>query len=197
MSNKVLKAKKPSLYEFTQNYSNNINNYIEFFKSMRWPDGFSCDHCGCHKYYLVKRVGKTKTSYVLECSSCHKQQLILGILSTDKENNYPRLIKLILITDYTGLSLKKNIEKCCVLLHDALINTDSEKGFNTLNEEIQVNNEKISYEEKDHRLLWLNIIIGNIKNNITGIYHGITKREMPLFLNEQEYSFPCLRQLYI
>jgi hypothetical protein len=184
MSNKVLKPKKPSLYEFTQNYSNNINNCIEFFKSMKWPDGFSCDHCGCHKYYLVKRLGKTKTSYVLEYSSCHKQQLILGILSTDKENNYPRLIKLILITDYTGLSLKKNIEKCCVLSHDALLNTDGEKGFNTLNEEIQVKNEKISYEEKDHRLLWLNIIIGNSKNNITGIYHGINKREMPLFLNE-------------
>ncbi|MFR4504216.1 MAG: transposase [Catenibacterium sp.] len=113
------------------------------------------------------------------------EQPILGILSTDKENNYPRFIKLRVITDYTGLSLKKNIEKCCVLSHDALLNTDGEKGFNTLNEEIQVKNEKISYEEKDHRLLWLNMIIGNIKNNITGIYHGITKREMPLFLNEQ------------
>ena len=33
------------------------------------------------------------------------------------------------------------------------------------------------------------IIIGNIKSSITGIYHGITKREMPLFLNEQEYTF--------
>ena len=31
------------------------------------------------------------------------------------------------------------------------------------------------------------IIIGNIKSSITEIYHGITKREMPLFLNEQEY----------
>ena len=102
-----------------------------------------------------------------------EQQPILGILSTDKGNNYPRFIKLRRINDYTGLSL----------------NTDGEKGFNTLNEEIQVKNEKISYEEKNHRLLWLNIIIGNIKNNITGIYHGITKREMPLFLNEQEYRF--------
>ena len=70
-----------------------------------------------------------------------------------------------------------------------LLNTDGEKGFNTLKEEIQVKNEKISYEEKDHRLLWLNIIIGNIKNNITGIYNVITKRETPLFLNEQEYRF--------
>ena len=75
-----------------------------------------------------------------------------------------------------------------------MLNTDGEKGFNTLNEEIQVKNEKISYEEKNHRLLWLNIIIGNIKNNITGIYHGITKREMPLFLDKiKKYlqkSFP-------
>lgn len=118
-----------------------------------------------------------------------EQQPILGILSTDKGNNYPRFIKLRRINDYTGLSLKKNIEQCCILTHAALLNTDGEKGFNTLNEEIQVKNKKISYEEKNHRLLWLNIIIGNIKNNITGIYHGITKREMPLFLNEQEYRF--------
>ena len=121
--------------------------------------------------------------------SASDQQPVLSILSTVKENNCPRFIKLRLINDYTGLSFKKNIERCCLLSNDALLNTDGEKGFNTLKEEIQVKNEKISYEEKDHRLLWLNIIIGNIKNNITGIYHGITKREMPLFLNEQEYRF--------
>ena len=41
--------------------------------------------------------------------------------------------------------------------HDALLNTDEEKRFNTLSEKIQVKYEDISYEEKDHRLLWLNI----------------------------------------
>ena len=54
MSNKVLKPKETSLYEFAQNYSNNIDNCIEFFKSMKWPDGFSCDRCSYHNYYLVK-----------------------------------------------------------------------------------------------------------------------------------------------
>ena len=34
----------------------------------------------------------------------------------------------------TGLSLKKNIEQCCI----SITHTDGEKGFNTLNEEIQV-----------------------------------------------------------
>lgn len=225
MSNKVLKSQKASLYEFTQNYSNNIDNCIEFFKSMKWPDGFSCDCCVCHRYYLVKCVRKTKTSHVFECGSCHKQhsllsdtifqrckhdlhklllgiflffnenrgisaielcsildvnyktallpeskcrilmslsnfgsnsdkllnsffyevdifnigaksknkagrvsewQPVLGILSTDKENNYPRFIKLRLSNDYTDLSLKKNIEKCCELQHDVLLNTNGE-----------------------------------------------------------------------
>lgn len=40
MSNKVLKPKKCSLYQFTQTYANNIDNCIEFFISMKWPDGF-------------------------------------------------------------------------------------------------------------------------------------------------------------
>ncbi len=34
MSNKVLKLRKASLYEFTQNYSNKINNCIEFFGTL-------------------------------------------------------------------------------------------------------------------------------------------------------------------
>ncbi len=134
----------------------------------------------------VFNIGVTSKN---NASRSSEQQSILGILSTDKEKNYPRYLKLRVINDYTVLSLKKNIEQCCVLSYDALLNTDAEKCFNTLNEEIQVNNKKIDHEENNHRLLWLNIIIGNIKNNITGIYHGITKREMPLFLNEQEYRF--------
>ena len=63
-----------------------------------------------------------------------------------KRITIPRFIKLRLINDYTGLSLKKNIEKCCVFSHDTLLNTDGENGFNTPNEEIQVKNEKISYK---------------------------------------------------
>lgn len=38
-------------------------------------------------------------------------------------------------------------------------------------------------------MYWLNVLIGDIKNNITGIYHGVTKRDLPLFLNEQEWRF--------
>ena len=34
MSNKVLKPKKASLYQFTQKYSNTIDNCIEFFNAV-------------------------------------------------------------------------------------------------------------------------------------------------------------------
>ena len=115
MSNKVLKPKKASLYEFTQNYSNNINNCIEFFKSMKWPDGFSCDRCGCHKYYLVKRVGKTKTSYVLECASCHKQHSLLSgtIFQSCKLDLYKLLLGIFLFfNENKGISA---IELCSIL----------------------------------------------------------------------------------
>ena len=80
-------------------------------------------------------------------SRASEKQSVLSILSTDKEHNYSWFIKLRLINDYTGLSLKKNTEQYCVLSHDALLNTDGERGFNTFNKEIQVKNEKISYEE--------------------------------------------------
>ena len=58
-----------------------------------------------------------------------------------------------------------------------------------MKDRIKVVNEKIDYTKKDHRLHWLNIIIGDIKNNIVGIYHGARKVDLPLFFGEQEYRF--------
>lgn len=58
MSNKVLEPKKYSYYHFIRIYSDNIDNCIELFKFMKWPNCFSCDKCDCHKYYLVKCVAK-------------------------------------------------------------------------------------------------------------------------------------------
>lgn len=35
----------------------------------------------------------------------------------------------------------------------------------------------------------MNMIIENVKNNIVGIYHGVPKQSMPLFLHKQEWRF--------
>lgn len=82
---------------------------------MKWSDGFSCDRCGCHKYSLVKRVGKTKTSYVLECSSCHKQHLLLSgaIFQSCKFDLYKLLLGIFLFfNENKGISA---IALCSIL----------------------------------------------------------------------------------
>lgn len=55
MSYKIFKPKK---------YTNNPMNYVGFFGV------FSCDKCQCYEYWFVKRAGKTKVFYVLECKEC-------------------------------------------------------------------------------------------------------------------------------
>ena len=58
-----------------------------------------------------------------------------------------------------------------------------------MKDKITVVNEKIDYSKDNHRLYWLNTIVGDIKNNIIGIYHGARKINLPLFFGEQEYRF--------
>ena len=48
-----------------------------------------------------------------------------------------------------------------------------------MKDRITVVNEKIDYSKNGHRLYWLNTIVGDIKNNIIGIYHGV--RYFPIF----------------
>ena len=47
----------------------------------------------------------------------------------------------------------------------------------------------ISIKKDNHRLYWMNTIVGDIKNNIIGIYHGARKIDLPLFFGKQEYRF--------
>ena len=82
------------------------------------------------------------------------------------------------------------IDFCSAVLSvNRTLNTDGKTTFDHLHEDLQLRSEKIIYSEDNHRLKWLNIVIGDIKNNIVGIYHGVTKRDLPLFLNEQEWRF--------
>ena len=54
-----------------------------------------------------------------------------------------------------------------------------------MKDRITVVNEKIDYSKDNHRLYWLNTILGDIKNNIIGIYHGARKIDLPLFLGNR------------
>ena len=118
-----------------------------------------------------------------------EQQPFLFILSTNRENEYPRFIKLQVINSETSKNIERFVSKYIVLGKERKLNTDGKFSYDCLKDRIQVNNQKVNYEETEHRLLWLNTVIGNVKNNILGIYHGVTKRDLPLFLKEQEWRF--------
>jgi len=118
-----------------------------------------------------------------------EQQPFLVMLSTDKENKYPNFLKLMPVAVDSTNNIVRFISKKAILSKERILNTDGKTTFLGLTDKITLKSEKILYDEENHRLYWLNVLIGDIKNNITGIYHGITKREMPLFLNEQEYRF--------
>lgn len=81
------------------------------------------------------------------------------------------------------------ISKKVELSKERVLNTDGKSTFQRLADKITLKSEKILYDEDNHRLYRIIILIGDIKNNITGTYHGVTKRDVPLFLNEQEWRF--------
>lgn len=117
------------------------------------------------------------------------QQPFLVILSTARENQYPQYIKLCPVPVDNQNYNENFISKRAILSKERKLNTDGKTTYASLKDKITLQSEKIIYDQENHRLKWLNIIVGNIKNNITGIYHGVCKRSMPLFLGKQEWRF--------
>ena len=111
------------------------------------------------------------------------------MLSTKAENNYPEFIVMMPIREETQEVCCSNFKKMAYVYKDAILNSDGTQVFNPLKENMIVKNEKVVYTEENHRLKYLHIIIGNIKNNIIGIYHGVDKSVLPLYLWEQQWKF--------
>ena len=118
-----------------------------------------------------------------------EQQPVFMIVSTDKENEYPKYIKLSVIPVDNKNFIHKFFHMKAIISSERVLNTDGKTTFSELSKELTLKSEKIVYSEVDHRLKWLNIIAGNIKNNIAGIYQSVTKSSLPLFLHEQEWRF--------
>lgn len=118
-----------------------------------------------------------------------EQQPFFIALSTGRNNNYPQFIKLRAVPKDDSETTNTFLTQVLVPSKDRTLNTDGKTTFNIMKDRITVVNEKIDYYKDDHRLYWLNTIVGDIKNNIIGIYHGARKIDLPLFFCEQEYRF--------
>ena len=118
-----------------------------------------------------------------------EKQPFLAVLSTLQENRYPQYLKLFTIPKDTKDMMEQFLNKSIVTGPKRILNTNGKNTFSSMSNKVTLQSDKISYEEDNHKLYWLNIIISNVKNQITGIYHGVSKRDMPLFLQEQAYRF--------
>lgn len=130
---------------------------------------------------------KSKEEHHEGCGT--EQQPFLVILSTAKENNIPLFLKLHVIPVDNAEFMSKVILKSAKLSPERTLNTDGKTTFQSLKDQVNLKSEKINYDDENHKLFWLNTVISNVKNNIAGIYRGIAKRDLPLFLNEQQWRF--------
>ena len=118
-----------------------------------------------------------------------EKQPFLAVLSTLQENRYPQYLKLFPIPKDAKDMMEKFLSKSIVTGPERILNTDGKSTFSSMSDKVTLQSDKVSYEDEEHKLYWLNIIIGDVKSQITGIYHGVSKRDMPLFLQEQAYRF--------
>ena len=118
-----------------------------------------------------------------------EQQPFFIALSTNRNNNYTQFIKLRAVPKDDSETTNAFLTQSLVLSKDRTLNTDGKTTFNIMKDRITVVNEKIDYSKGNHRLYWLNTIVGDINNNIIGIYHGARKIDLPLFFRKQEYRF--------
>ena len=68
-----------------------------------------------------------------------------------------------------------------------VINCDRDKAFFCLNKLAQLENSVVDYTKENHKLKWLTTFTGNIQSNNNHLYRLVKKRDLPLFLSEQEW----------
>lgn len=75
--NKNISRKHVSLFDIFLNFIT-LESQIKFFFQFKWPNGFICPICGCHKYICLKN----RQEFV--CKECHHQtSLTAGTIMQD------------------------------------------------------------------------------------------------------------------
>ena len=81
-----------------------------------------------------------------------EQQPVFMIVSTDKENEYPKYIKLSVIPVDNKNFIHKFFHMRAIISSERVLNTDGKTTFSELSKELTLKSEKIVYSEADHRL---------------------------------------------
>lgn len=118
-----------------------------------------------------------------------EKQPFLIVLSTERENEYPKYVKMREITVDNGTAISEFFNTYVKMSNDRVLNTDGKTTYNVLKSKLQVKNEKIDYSIDDHRLWFLNKIVSNFNSTIINVHHGISRRSLPLYYSESEWRF--------
>lgn len=108
-------------------------------------------------------------------------------ISTAKENSYPLYIKLNPLPNHKADPIRECLNKQAVLSPDRTVSCDNDPSFKWLRNVVTLKNDRVNYDDPDHKMFWLNIMASNFENAIKNIYRKVRKEDLPLFLAEQEY----------
>lgn len=118
-----------------------------------------------------------------------EKQPCLVVLSTDAKNKYPRHIKLREVPADSREYIDPFFSKFVKMDKTKELTTDGKTTYAFLNDSLKLDSHKIDYNDPNHDLWFLNICVSNLESMINGVYHGISKRELPLYFAEYEYRF--------
>lgn len=118
----------------------------------------------------------------------HKQPFLV-VLSTERKNQYSLFVKLKEMTVDSGENIEIFFDQYVVMSQDRKQNTDGISIYNILKAKMQVQNEKIDYDQEEHRLYFLNKIASSFNHQLLHVFHSIGKRMLPLYYAEYEWRF--------
>jgi len=118
------------------------------------------------------------------------KQPFLAAVETDLENR-PLKMKLFAVESFTKKEIKAWAEKS--LSKDCIVLTDGFRCFNGLDEENYNHIKQVigkgNYSTDNPCFNWVNTILGNVKNAISGTYHASRKVYSQRYLAEFHYRF--------
>ena len=73
--------------------------------------------------------------------------------------------------------------KHVIINKDCRVSTDNDTCFMWMKDYVELENSRVDYRDRNHKMKYLNIVASNLENNIKNIYKVVCKRGMPLLLS--------------
>ena len=121
----------------------------------------------------------------------HHKAPFIAVVETDAQTNKPQRIQLRAVTGFRSADIERYAKT--YLTPGCLVISDGLACFNAVEKASCIHVPIISpggRKGAQHPLFkWVNTLLGNVKNAITGILHSVSLKHVPRYLAEFEYRF--------